>query len=96
MSTQLHRHERQPSLRMIMAHDARARRRRQLKVILSVVRHVEGLELRRRGGKALRAVEGHVLDCEECAIVDKDHVEDAVADDDAVGFFNHAGEDAQR
>ena len=39
-------------------------------------------------------VPGHVLDCEEGAVGNDDHVEVAVGDQDAVGGFDYAGEGA--
>ena len=47
------------------------------------------------GREALGAVPRHVLDGQEGAVGDEDHVEEAVADDGAVGALDDSGQDAE-
>jgi len=89
--TQIHRHERQPPLRMRRPKHARASQR--AKTGLAMIRHEE--LVRRPRLEALRAVPGHVLDHEEGAVGDEDVVEHAVGDDGAVEALDDGGEDGE-
>lgn len=60
-----------------------------------MVRHVKLAKLRWRDREALFTVEGHVLDGEQGAVVDQNHVHDSVTDDHTVSSLNHPGKDAQ-
>jgi len=95
MSGKLNRDKGQSSFCVIMAHLTGSSGGTQFEVVLRVVRYVKFIELRWWDCEALSAVEGHILDCKQCSVVDQDHIENAVADNGAVGPLNHARKNTQ-
>lgn len=91
MPTQIHRHERQPPLRMRRPHNPRPRQA--FKTRLTMIRHEELVG--RPCLEALHAAPGHVLDHEQGAVGDEDVVEEAVGDDRAVEALDDGGEDGE-
>lgn len=85
VSAENDRHKGQSTLRYVAAEDTCACHTTIDRVV--VVGDVKGLS---RGlAESLLAVPGEVVECEQRAVGDENHVEGSVADDDVVGLFDN-------
>ena len=93
MPTQRDRHDSQSPLRMCLSHYTCACDRPKTSLIM--VRDVKVVKSRGSALKALGTVPSHILDCEECTIIDQDEVKEAMTDDSAVRSLDDGRKDRE-